>query len=82
MLRVPSKRNIILIVVLIILLIGMAVWWSQLINAMLPVDSRPANLEYPAAEGGASAIHEAKSHLQSHFPEQLAESDRLFAAVV
>ena len=62
----PRNRRI-LIVLAIILLGGLAmgVWWSQMINAMLPADSRPAQVPFRNDNGGPRALALAGERLAS-----------------
>jgi hypothetical protein len=70
MARISTKRTITLMVILVIALISLAIWWSQLINVMLPADSRPARITFLPDQGGEAAFGQAVSELEAAFADR------------
>jgi len=70
MFRAPSRRQKILLGLLAIGILAMIIWWSQLINAMLPADSRPATIVFPSLEGQEADLKQASAQLEAQFPDQ------------
>ena len=73
MFRPPSKRTSTLLVILALSLISMAVWWSQLINVMLPADSRPAKVIFPVSPGSESEFQLAVEGLKESSPTKFGD---------
>jgi hypothetical protein len=64
-----SRRFIIFAGILILALLAMALLWSQMINAMLPADSRPAAITFAPEESGPNAVAAAASSLAEKYAD-------------
>lgn len=77
MFRAPSKRTIIVLAVVLLAGIAMIIWWSQMINAMLPADSRPAPVPFPVQSGTEADRDSAVTRLKAEWPEEFARLEHI-----
>jgi hypothetical protein len=71
--RPSAKRTLITAAVVVVLVAGMAIWWSQLINIMLPSDSRPANITFTSGEEVRTDFQAAVRLLQDEHADSFAQ---------
>jgi hypothetical protein len=77
MLRAPSKRTSIVLSLVLILGLAMVLGWSRMINLMLPADSRPASVAFPAGTAGPQALQTALDRLEKNHADQFAGFDHI-----
>ncbi len=65
--RLPRRRLLSLVLILLVAGLAMAIWWSAMINAMLPADCRPAAIPFAVQEGDPAAFAAAARVLQEDY---------------
>jgi len=66
---VPRVRRVVVPVLLLLIVVVVALSWSHLINAMLPADSRPVAMTFPADEISEAEFARLAEELQARYPD-------------